>query len=349
MTKSNQKEPPDQYDSPWKEAIEEYFPECMAFLFPEIHADIDWTKGYQFLDKELAKVVRQALVTEQYVDKLIKVHRLSGEETWVLLHIDVQTQHETNFQTRMYQYNYRLYDRYNQPVVSLVIYGDESKKWRPQEYQRQLWGFELRMQFPAVKLIDYNLSELEQSDNPFAIVVLAHRHTKATKHQPDERFAFKWRLIRMLYERGYTRKQILSLFRYIDWLMALPPALEKKLDQTISDYEETQKMTFMIYRERKGYERGMEEGIQQGLEKGIQQGLEKGIQQGELQTAREDVLEILQIRFGELSKLLVKTIKRIDNLTLLKRLLKKAVIIESVALFEQFLADQLPDAETPPV
>lgn len=335
MTTPHHQEPLDQYDSPWKEAIEEYFPECMAFLFPEIHTDIDWTKGYEFLDKELAKVVRQALVTEQHVDKLVKVYRLSGEETWVMLHIDVQSQHETDFEIRMYQYNYRLFDRYNRPVVTLVIYGDESKKWRPQEYQRQLWGFELRMRFPSVKLIDYNISELEQSDNPFAIVVLAHRHTKATKHQPEKRFAFKWRLTRMLYERGYKREQILSLFRYIDWLMALPPGLEEKLDQTISDYEEAEKMTFMIYRERKGYERGIQEGIQQGREEAQQQ---------VLQTAIE---EVLQIRFGELPKLLVKTIKRLDNLALLKHLLKKAVTIESVALFEQFVADQLPD-ETPP-
>ncbi len=54
----------DQYDSPWKEAIEEYFQECLAFFFPKIHADIDWAAGYQFLDKELEKVVRQAIVTE---------------------------------------------------------------------------------------------------------------------------------------------------------------------------------------------------------------------------------------------------------------------------------------------
>jgi len=30
------------YDSPWKEALEDYFPAFMAFFFPQADADIDW-------------------------------------------------------------------------------------------------------------------------------------------------------------------------------------------------------------------------------------------------------------------------------------------------------------------
>ena len=34
-------EPNDQFDSPWKEIVEEYFAEFMEFFFPDAHADID--------------------------------------------------------------------------------------------------------------------------------------------------------------------------------------------------------------------------------------------------------------------------------------------------------------------
>ncbi len=40
------------YDSPWKEALERFFPEFLALLFSAIYAEIDWSKGVQFLDKE---------------------------------------------------------------------------------------------------------------------------------------------------------------------------------------------------------------------------------------------------------------------------------------------------------
>ena len=47
----------DDYDTPWKTALVRYFPEFMAFYFPEAYAKIDWSKPYLFLDKELAQVV----------------------------------------------------------------------------------------------------------------------------------------------------------------------------------------------------------------------------------------------------------------------------------------------------
>ena len=37
---------PDDYDNPWKEALEHGFPEFMAFFFPAISAEIDWARGY---------------------------------------------------------------------------------------------------------------------------------------------------------------------------------------------------------------------------------------------------------------------------------------------------------------
>ena len=50
----------DDYDGPWKEAIETYFEDCMAFFFPQAYADIDWSRGYRFLDKEFQKIVPEA-------------------------------------------------------------------------------------------------------------------------------------------------------------------------------------------------------------------------------------------------------------------------------------------------
>lgn len=48
------------YDSPWKEAMDAYFASFMAFFFPESHKQINWSRGYESLDKELQQVVREA-------------------------------------------------------------------------------------------------------------------------------------------------------------------------------------------------------------------------------------------------------------------------------------------------
>ncbi len=55
--------PVDNYDSPWKEAIEHYFPEFMAFYFPEAYTAIDWSKKYTFLDNELRSLLPEAEVS----------------------------------------------------------------------------------------------------------------------------------------------------------------------------------------------------------------------------------------------------------------------------------------------
>jgi len=79
----------DQYDTPWKEAVERYFPEFMAFYFAAAHAQIDWTRGYTFLEQELQAIVRDAELGKRYVDKLVQVHRRSGQEDWIYIHLEV--------------------------------------------------------------------------------------------------------------------------------------------------------------------------------------------------------------------------------------------------------------------
>ena len=114
----------DEYDSPWKVALERYFPEFMEFYFPVIFADIDWGSGYDFLDKELQQVTKDAELGRRYVDKLVRVLRLSGDEGWVCVHIEVQGDAEDVFARRMFTYHYRLFDRYDKPLASLAVLAD---------------------------------------------------------------------------------------------------------------------------------------------------------------------------------------------------------------------------------
>jgi len=47
-----------------------YFKEFIDFFFREMAADLDWSRGYVFLDKELQQVAREAALGRRYVDKL---------------------------------------------------------------------------------------------------------------------------------------------------------------------------------------------------------------------------------------------------------------------------------------
>jgi uncharacterized DUF497 family protein len=97
----------DDYDSPWKEGMELYFKELMQFFFPDIAAGIAWNKGYQFLDKKLQQVVRDAEIGRRHADKLVRVWSLENEPFHVMIHIEVQSDKDRDFPLRMYIYNYR--------------------------------------------------------------------------------------------------------------------------------------------------------------------------------------------------------------------------------------------------
>ena len=214
------------YDGPWKEMLDHYFPAFMTFFFPTAAAEIDWPRGYESLDTELHQIVRDAALGTRLADKLIRVWRRDGVEQFVLIHIEIQGQRDADFPKRMYVYNYRLFDRYDRPVVSLAVLTDASPTWRPMRYEYSLWGCQVSLVFPVVKLRAYRerWAEVEASDNPFATVVMAHLHSHATRRRPTQRLEGKLQLVRRLYERGYARDDVLELFRFLDWVLTLPPA-----------------------------------------------------------------------------------------------------------------------------
>lgn len=92
------------YDGAWKEAIEIYLQPFLELCFPDIAGQIDWSARFEFLDKELQEIVRDADLGKQRVDKLIKVRRLDGAGEWVLLHMEVQAQPDEELPLRVYQY-----------------------------------------------------------------------------------------------------------------------------------------------------------------------------------------------------------------------------------------------------
>jgi hypothetical protein len=265
----------DQFDSPWKEILEVYFEDFILFFFPQIHAEIDWSRGYDFLDQELAQVVRDAELGKRLADKLVKVWKLNGEETWVLVHIEIQSQEEGKFGERMFVYYYRLRDKYDLPIASLAILGDERETWRPEPFDSELWGCRVQFEFPMIKLLDYlpRWAELEASQNPFAIVVMAHLKTKETRNDAVARKEWKFKLTRSLYEQGYERQDILNLFRFIDWILELPEGLKQSFRNELEEYERERQMPYVTSIERMGIEQGEDRATQKIALKMLQENI----------------------------------------------------------------------------
>lgn len=305
---------PTPFDSPWKDAIERYFEDFIRFFFPQAHGEIEWSRGYEFLDKELQQVVRDAELGLRLVDKLVKIYRSSGEEAWVLIHVEVQSQSESGFAERMYVYNYRIYDRYKRTVVSLAVLGDERSSWRPNEFGIELWGCLVNFKFPIVKLLDYfqQWSALEASRNPFATVVMAHLKAQETRSDATGRFASKLAITRRLYDLGLEREDVINLFGFIDWVMSLPSELEQEFQQQIQQLEEERRMPYITSVERSGIRQGLLEGISLGLK------LKFGDSGNSLKPEISDIRDVEQLRA------ILKRLETADTLDELRQIIQRS-------------------------
>ncbi len=93
------------YDQTWKEAMNQWFEPFVAFFFPQVHRDIDWSRGWESLDKEFQQIVREAEQGDKRADKLVKVWLRDGTDLWLLIHIEIQSQREAAFPQRMFVYH----------------------------------------------------------------------------------------------------------------------------------------------------------------------------------------------------------------------------------------------------
>ena len=257
----------DHYDSPWKEAIEHYFEEFMAFYFPDAHAEIDWSQEHVFLDQELRAVVQDAELGRRFVDRLVRVTELCGNESLIYIHIEVQGTKQAEFAERMFVYNYRIFDRYKRPVASLAVLADEHKLWKPTSYGFSVLGCRHTLEFPVAKLTDYEdkFDELLASDNAFGWITAAHILTKKTRTEDQERYNAKLRLLRILYDRHWDKQRVINLFNVIDWLMQLPELLNNQVWQELETIEEREKVQYITSVERIGIAKGMAKGRVEGL------------------------------------------------------------------------------------
>ncbi len=292
----------DDYDSPWKDAIELHFADFLHFYFPAAHAKIDWSRPISFLEQELREVVRDAELGKRFVDKLVKVSRHSGQDDWLYIHLEVQGSPQEAFAERMFVYNYRLYDRYRTPIASLAVLADDRVNWRPTEFGYDVLDCQMGIRFPVAKLLDWSGSEARLADsvNPFAIVTRAHLATRATAHDPDARCLAKRTIVRDLFRHNWDKQKVLDLFAVIDWMMRLPKEHEQAFLKTLEATEEDSKMRYVTSIERLAREEGIEQGVRQGILQGKQQGIQQGMQLGLLQGQVRLLAAQLTQRFGEM-------------------------------------------------
>lgn len=105
----------------------------------------------------------------------------------------------------------------------------------------------------------------------------------------------------------------MELFRLIDWIIALPDRIEREFQEEIQRFEEDNRMRYVTSFERLAR------------------------QDGVLQERRENVIDVLMIRFQEVPASLGEAIASLEDPDQLKSLQRQAIMVSSLSEFQQIL------------
>ena len=218
MTNYRTSKPPRQHDELLKGAFEEFFPDFLRFLYSEADVIFDFNRGIQFMDKELLSIVpdRERKKGKRIADLLAKVHLNNGTEKWILVHTEIEGGSQKDFASRMFQYHYRLFDRFRVPVETIAVFTGARSQPRPSRYYQQLIKTRLSFEYCSYHIFDHSEQELLNMSNPFALIVLACQKALGEGKVPDaELGADRLTIAKALLKHHYERDRIIRFLTFL--------------------------------------------------------------------------------------------------------------------------------------
>jgi hypothetical protein len=124
-------------------------------------------------------------------------------------------------------------------------------------------------------------------------------------------------LVKRLFERAYSRRDVLELFRFLDWVLALPAELARPFQLEVAALAKERNVPYITSIERLA----------------LQDGRAQGLAQGRTEGRADAVLDVLAARFEHVPRPVQQTVRRIKDAERLRRLLRRAATARSLDAF----------------
>jgi len=176
---------------------------------------------------------------------------------------------------RTYTYNYRISDKYEKPVSTIVIYTDDNPNFHPREYVQKGLRSEIIFRFHTYKLLDHPPKRNLISDNIFAYVMeMAWYGVKRNKLNDTQLLKHKTAIVNRLAKKGFSAEKIYLLIDFIRFYIPFEkPDFISKFESDIQPVTKINKPMSMeeLVRNAKKME-GKIEGKIEGKEEGKVEG-----------------------------------------------------------------------------
>lgn len=278
------------HDGLFKELLTTFFREFLDLFAPRV---FEYGKPTS-LTLAGTETVRDSHETgARRADLVVKVDFRGGEQTFFLIHVEVQAQTQTEFAKRMFHYFARLHQMYDALVYPIALLAfDARTRDEPDEFtvtfpDRNV----LRFEFLKIYLRKLDWREFLGSNNPVAAALMAKMgYTKA------ERARVKVECLRVLATLRLEPDKTRLIGRFIEAYLTLDESELHEYNEIMEAIPMAEKQgvtDILTYWEKLGLEKGRQQGLEQGLRQGLTEGQLKGMQ--------TMVLALIESRFGPVS------------------------------------------------
>ena len=215
-------------DELWKEFLSVSFYNMLRSVLPDMARVADRAKPVRFLETELRRLARftrrysaNPPDSRKFVDILAEVPLTSGENAWILLHVEIQGRGgKENFPLRMHRYRCLLEGRYNRPVAGLAILVQPIPADQTEGvYRWEGYGSEVTYRYPVFRIYEGDEDALRKSDNPFDLAHYAGMQAWKQRSDDIRKLDYMKILLAELNKRGWSHEEKMTLLWFIEGVM----------------------------------------------------------------------------------------------------------------------------------
>ncbi len=271
------------HDRLFKELLKTFFVEFLELFFPELLAEID-PSYLEFLEQEIFTELKSG---EKYnADIVVKTRFKSGQETFLLIHVENQAQYETKFEQRMFRYFALSSHNHGLPVYPIAVLSFDSPE-QPNSYEVIIANkVILQFNYELIQLNRLNWRDFVRQENPVATALMAK-----IRIDKKDRWRVKLECLRLLASWKLYPAKTRFISGFIDTYLQL------------NSEEETQ------FQEEIGILASEE---QEGIMEIVTSWKLEGIEEGELKI----ILRLLTRRIGEIAAELQSQIRQLSLIQL---------------------------------
>ena len=189
---------------------------------------------------------------------------MNGREEWILVHIEIEAGTSKNFARRMFQYYYRIYDRFEVEIAALAVFTGGNNQYRPLQYRKDFLGTKIIYDYNAYGILDHSEVQLLKMNNPFALIVLAAQKALLMDKIPEEELGEQRLTIAraLIKSQRYDSEQIRRFLYFLKTFIHIENSeINSKFDKEINSLTQNRHAmgiieTIKMLAEEEGVERG---------------------------------------------------------------------------------------------